>query len=116
MAIEYTWTINSCDRIQSTGGVYKVKFTVTGVEDGYTRSLPGIYLHRDADGNPTYPNPGDVVYFTTGWINYEDITQGMMITWCKADGVQERLEDIIAQQINDFNKYKEGHAKGLPWD
>ena len=132
MAITFTWSVSDMHRVESTGAVYKVDWSCSGVDADteVSHSRSGSYLHMgevtadevtgvDADGKDVTESVTRTVPVTpdhtaSDFKAYTDLTEADVLAWCKADGVGASNEALITSNIT--NKIAaQANSTGLPW-
>lgn len=101
MAIEYNWTIATCEHDIATGGITIAHWRVAAVDGDYSASAYGT-----CGFTPDATDPD----FTP----YDDVTEAEVLGWCWADGVdKDAIEAALAAKIDaDQNPTS---ASGTPW-
>jgi hypothetical protein len=100
MAIEYTWTIPTCEHDIATGGINVVHWRCTGVDgDNSASSYGTVGLTPD-------PSSSD-------FVAYADVTEAMAQGWVWDSVSQADTEAAIAAQIDAMANPTE--ASGTPW-
>ena len=101
MAIEYNWTIATCEHEVATGGITVAHWRVSAVDGDYTASAYGTCgFTPDAAA--------------AGFIPYANVTEAEVLDWCWAGGVdKDATEANLASQI-DAAKNPTSES-GVPW-
>jgi len=100
MAIEYTWTIPTCEHDIASGGINVIHWRCTGVDgDNSASSYGTVGLTPD-------PSAAD-------FVAYDDVTEAMAQAWVWASVSQEDTEAAIAAKIDTLINPTE--ASGTPW-
>jgi len=132
MAITFTWSVTDMHKVTTTGAVYKVGWSCSGVDADtkVSHSRSGSYLHmgevtadevtgQDADGNDVTESVTRIVPVTpdhtaSGFTAYADLTEADVLAWCKAGGVGAKNEALITSNIT--NKIAaQANSTGMPW-
>ena len=132
MAITFTWSVKAMHKVTATGGVYKAKWSCSGVDadTNVSHSRSGSYLHMgevtadevtgvDDDGNDVTEAVTRIVPVTpdhtaSGFTAYADLTEANVLAWCKAGGVSAENEALITSNIT--NKIAaQVNSTGMPW-
>jgi len=101
MAIEYNWTIATCEHEVATGGITVAHWRVTAVDGDYTASS-----YSTCEFTPDASSPD----FTP----YDDVTEAEVLAWCWADGVdKDATEAALAANIEE--QKNPIYTKGTPW-
>ena len=101
MAIEYTWTIATCEHEVATGGITVAHWRVSAVDGDYTASAYGTCGFT--------PDPA-----APGFKPYDQVTEADVLGWCWADGVDKaETEASLAAQIDAAKNPTT--ANGVPW-
>ena len=93
-----TWTITQLDRQTSNGFVTTAHWTASAVDGDYSAST--YSTSSWADGTPTTP--------------YADLTQGTVLGWIWANGVDKEAVEASLQAQIDAQK-NPVTATGVPW-
>jgi len=100
MAVTYTWTIPTCERDISTGGINVIHWRCTGVDGEHSASNYGTvgltYDQSDSD-----------------FIAYADVTESQAQAWVWENVSQEDTEASIAANID--KQINPTEASGNPW-
>jgi len=100
MAVTYTWTIPTCERDISTGGINVIHWRCTGVDGEHSASNYGTvgltYDQSDSD-----------------FIAYADVTEAQAQAWVWENVSQEDTEASIAAAID--KQINPTEASGNPW-
>ena len=100
MAIEYTWTIATCEHEVATGGITVAHWRVTAVDGDFTASAYGT-----AGFTPDATSPD--------FKPYDQVTEAEVLAWVWASVDKNATEANLAAQIEaDKNPTQ---ASGLPW-
>ena len=100
MAIEFNWTIATCEHDIATGGINVVHWRCTGVDgDNSASSYGTVGLTPD-------PSAAD-------FVAYADVTEAQAQAWVWASVSQEDTEAAIAAKIDAMANPTE--ASGTPW-
>ena len=132
MAITFTWSVKDLHKVTSTGAVYKVEWSCSGVDADteVSHSRSGSYLHMgevtadevtgvDDDGNRVTASVTRTVPVTpdhtaSGFTAYADLAEADVLAWCKAGGVSAYNEALITSTIT--NKIAaQVNSTGMPW-
>ena len=100
MAIEYTWTIPTCEHDIATGGINVVHWRCTGTDGDYTASSYGTV------GLTPDPSSSD-------FVTYANVTEAQAQAWVWDSVSQDDTEQAIADKINAMANPTE--ASGTPW-
>ena len=93
-----TWTFTQLDRQTSNGFVTTAHWTASAVDGDYSAST--YSTSSWADGTPTTP--------------YADLTQGTVLGWIWANGVDKEAVEASLQAQIDAQK-NPVTATGVPW-
>ena len=93
-----TWNISALDRQTSNGFVTTAHWTASAVDGDYSAST--YSTSSWADGTPTTP--------------YADLTQGVVLGWIWANGVDKEAVEASLQAQIDLQKNPVS-ATGVPW-
>ena len=100
MAIEYTWTIATCEHEVATGGITVAHWRVTAVDGDFTASAYGT-----AGFTPDATSPD--------FKPYDQVTEAEVLAWVWSSVDKNATEANLAAQIEaDKNPTQ---ASGLPW-
>jgi hypothetical protein len=100
MAIEYTWTIPTCEHDIASGGINVIHWRCTGVDGDYSASSYGtVGLTPDASQPDFTP--------------YADVTEAQAQGWVWENVSQDDTEAAIAAKIDAMANPTE--ASGNPW-
>ena len=100
MAIEYTWTIPTCEHDIATGGINVVHWRCTGVDgDNSASSYGTVGLTPDPDASD--------------FVAYADVTEAQAQGWVWSSVSQADTEAAIAAKIDALINPTE--ASGTPW-
>jgi len=100
MAIEFNWTIATCEHDIATGGINVVHWRCTGVDgDNSASSYGTVGLTPD-------PSAAD-------FVAYADVTEAQAQAWVWASVSQADTEAAIAAKIDAMANPTE--ASGTPW-
>ena len=100
MAIEYTWTIPTCEHDIASGGINVIHWRCTGVDgDNSASSYGTVGLTPD-------PSAAD-------FVAYDDVTEAMAQGWVWDSVSQADTEAAIAAKIDAMANPTE--ASGTPW-
>ena len=100
MAIEYTWTIPTCEHDIASGGINVIHWRCTGVDGDYSASSYGtVGLTPDASEPDFTP--------------YADVTEAQAQGWVWDSVSQDDTEAAIAAKIDTQQNPTE--ASGNPW-
>jgi len=132
MAITFTWSVTDMHKVTTTGAVYKVEWSCSGVDADtkVSHSRSGSYLHmgevtadevtgQDADGNDVTESVTRTVPVTpdhtaSDFKAYADLAESDVLAWCKAGGVGASNEALITSNIT--NKIAaQVNSTGMPW-
>ena len=132
MAITFTWSVTDMHKVTTTGAVYKVEWSCSGVDADtkVSHSRSGSYLHmgevtadevtgQDADGNDVTESVTRTVPVTpdhtaSDFKAYADLAEADVLAWCKAGGVGASNEALITSNIT--NKIAaQVNSTGMPW-
>jgi len=100
MAIEYTWTIPTCEHDIATGGINVVHWRCTGVDGDQSASSYGTV------GLTPDPSAAD-------FVAYADVTEAQAQAWVWASVSQADTEAAIAAKIDAMANPTQ--ASGTPW-
>ena len=100
MAIEYTWTIATCEHEVATGGITVAHWRVTAVDGDFTASAYGT-----AGFTPDATSPD--------FKPYDQVTEAEVLGWVWASVDKDETEASLASQI-EAQKNPTSEA-GLPW-
>ena len=131
MAIKFTWSIKDTHRVTETGGVYRVDWSCSGVDDdtSITHSRSGSYNHTtsvttevvstskhgvETTQSTTKVSNATPDHTAAGFKAYADLTEADVLAWCKADGEGARTEALITKSINT-KIANNANSTGMPW-
>ena len=100
MAIEYTWTIATCEHEVATGGITVAHWRVTAVDGDFTASA-----YSTAGFTPDATSPD--------FKPYDEVTEAEVLGWVWASVDKDETEASLASQI-EAQKNPTSEA-GLPW-
>ena len=100
MAIEYTWTIATCEHEVATGGITVAHWRVSAVDGDYTASAYGTCGFTP---DPTAPD----------FVPYANVTEAEVLGWVWGSVDKDETEANLAAQI-DAQK-NPTTAAGTPW-
>ena len=111
MAITFTWLVKDMHKVTSTGAVYKVEWSCSGVDADteVIHSRSGSYLHTNSDGEQATPD-----HTASGFTAYASLAEADVLVWCKAGGIGSATEARITSNIT--NKIASAaNSTGVPW-
>lgn len=100
MAIEYTWKVEQCEHLVSTGFITTAHWRVTAVDGDHAASVYGSAGFGSGEDDPEIP--------------YDDVTEQDVLDWIWANGVdKEETEANLATQIDAAKNPTQ--LSGTPW-
>jgi hypothetical protein len=94
----YTWTIEQCEHLVSTGFITTGHWRVTAQDGEYSASVYGTVGF--SEGSPTIP--------------YDQVTEAEVLDWAWANGVdKDEIEANLATQIEALKNPTQ--VSGVPW-
>ena len=104
-----TWTISTCDRELSDGGITTAHWRVNAEQTVGTGDDAVTYTASSYGTCGFTPDPS-----ASDWTAYDNVTESEVLGWCWANGVdqeaiEESLQANIDLQINPVN------GSGVPW-
>ena len=138
MAITFTWSVNNMHRVESTGAVYRVDWSCSGVDADteVSHSRSGQYMHtasvdvpqvtetvKDDDGNDVTREVTSAYtkivraipdHTASGFTPYADLTEADVLGWVKGNGEGARIQALITKSINS-KIANSANSTGLPW-
>jgi len=100
MAIEYTWTIPTCEHDIATGGITVAHWRASAVDGDYTASSYGTCGFTPDATDPDFKP-------------YADVTEAEVLAWVWESVSQDDTEAALAANIDAQKNPTE--ASGTPW-
>ena len=104
-----TWTISTCDRELSDGGITTAHWRVNAEQTVGTGDDAVTYTASSYGTCGFTPDPS-----ASDWTAYDNVTESEVLGWCWANGVdQEAIEESL--QANIDLQITPTNASGTPW-